>query len=158
MKTDGTGPRTIFGVRVKTIVIFLIFSALLLIAISRSELEALFKMSEIDKSLKTSSGSDSTDQLSPDNDIVVDQKMLDEAMREVQVEKLNRIESGDAAVPTDRFFYIVELHGGSDLEGVELIIEPDYVTIVSGGGTQTTIERALVKDIKRFKLPPTPEN
>jgi hypothetical protein len=147
-----------FGVRIKTIVILLIFSALLLVAVNRSEIESLLQMTGIDKSIHSPSSPASTDQQSRKNDIVVDQKMLEEAIQEVQLEQLNRIESEEAATPTDRFFYIVELHGGSDLEGVELIVEPDYVTIVSNGGTQTTIEREMVREIKRFKLPPSPDN
>lgn len=158
MKQDESGPRSIFGVRLKTILIFLIGSALLLIAINRSEIESLLQMIGIDKGLSISSGPDSTDPQNRENDIVVDQKMLQEAMQEVELEQLSRIESEEAAMPTDRFFYIVELYGGSDLEGIELIIEPDYVTIISGGGTETTIERTMVRDIKRFKLPPSPEN
>jgi len=158
MKQDETGPRTIFGVRIKTIVILLVFSGLLLIAVNRTEIESLLQKTGIDKSLELSSTADSTAPQSQGNDIVVDQKMLEEAMREVQVERLSRIESGSTATVTDRFFYIVELHGGSDLEGIDLVIEPDYVTIVSKGGTETTIERTMVKEIKRFKLPPSQDN
>ncbi len=158
MKRDESGPRAIFGVRIKTIVILLIFSALLLIAVNRKEFETLLQMTGIGKSPQFSSGPDTTDQKNTENHIVVDQQMLDKAMQEVQLEQLTRIESEQAATPTDRFFYIVELNGGSDLEGVELIIEPDYVTIVSDGGTRTTIKRAMIREIKRFKLPPSTAN
>ena len=58
-------------------------------------------------------------------------------------------------MPTDRFFYVVELISGGDLEGTELTIEPDHVILVSEGGTETTIDRTMVRKIHRFKLPPS---
>lgn len=158
MKKDESGPRSVFGIRVKTVAIFLIFSAVLLVAINHSEIESLLDKSGIDKSLSLPGRTDSIDQQKQENHIVVDQKMLDEAIKEVQLEQLSKIESGDGATPTDRFFYIIELHGGSDLEGVDLVIDPDYVSIVSEGGTKTTIARTTVKEIKRFRLPPSQDN
>lgn len=158
MQQDESGPRTILGIRIKAIVVLLVFLTVLMVVLNRSEIESLLLKTGIDKSLQFSRTVDQDASQSGENHIVVDQKMLEEAIREVQMEQLGRIESGDAATPTDRFFYIIELHGGSDLEGVDLVIDPDYVTIVSEGGTETTVERAMVREIKRFKLPPSQEN
>lgn len=157
MKKDESGPWALFGIRVKTIVIFIIFITLLLVAINRSEIKTLLQMTGIGESPTPSATIDSAIDSESENHIVVDQEMLQEAMKNVQVEKLSELESGDQTIPTDRFFYIVELQSGGDLEGIDLTIEADHVTLISDGGTETKIKRTAVKEIKRFKLPPSKE-
>ena len=156
MKNEHSPPRSIFGIRIKTIVVLTLFSSVVLVAVNRSEIESLLKRLPIGEQQR-SEVADGMDESTNSNHLVVDQEMLARAMQEVQVEKLTELESGDSTIPTDRFFYVVELVSGGDLEGVELTIEPDYVTLVSEGGTKTTIERTMVSKIHRFKLPPSSE-
>ena len=157
MKNEGSAPLSIFGIRIKTVIILMLFLALLLVAVNRSEIESLLSSSGKVLQQKADS-SQETDQQSGDNHIVVDQEMLSRAMQEAQVKKLTELESQDSTIPTDRFFYVVELVNGSDLEGIDLTIEADYLTLVSEGGTETTIKRTMVSRIQRFKLPPSSAN
>jgi hypothetical protein len=154
MKNEGSAPLSIFGIRIKTVIILMLFLALLLVAVNRSEIESLLSSSGKALQQKADS-SQETDEQPGDNHIVVDQEMLTRAMQEAQVKKLTELESQDSTLPTDRFFYVVELVNGSDLEGVDLTIEADYLTLVSEGGTETTIKRTMVSRIQRFKLPPS---
>jgi len=157
MKNEGSAPLSIFGIRIKTVIILMLFLALLLVAVNRSEIESLLSSSGKALQQKADS-SQETDEQPGDNHIVVDQEMLTRAMQEAQVKKLTELESQDSTLPTDRFFYVVELVNGSDLEGVDLTIEADYLTLVSEGGTETTIKRTMVSRIQRFKLPPSSAN
>jgi hypothetical protein len=157
MHSEDSRPRSIFGIRIKTILILVMFSTIVLAAVNRSEIESLLKSLPIDE-IQKSEVTDGIKENAENNHLVVDQEMLARAMQEVQVEKLTELESGDSTIPTDRFFYVVELASGGDLEGIELTIEPDYVILVSEGGTKTTIERTMVSKIHRFKLPPSSEN
>lgn len=157
MNSEDSPPRSIFGIRIKTILVLLLFCIIVLAAINRSEIESLLQSLPIGEQQQTKVA-DGTDDNADVNHLIVDQEMLAKAMQEVQVEKLTTLESGDSTKPTDRFFYIVELVSGGDLEGVELTIEPDSVTLISEGGTTTTIKRAMVSKIHRFKLPPSSEN
>ena len=156
MYNEDSPPRSIFGVRIKTILVLVLFSVIVLAAVNRSELESLLKSIPIGEHQQNVA--DGTNENADGDHLVVDQEMLARAMQEVQVEKLTELESGDSAIPTDRFFYVVELVSGGDLEGTELTIEPDRVTLVSEGGTKTTIERTMVSKIHRFKLPPSSED
>ncbi len=154
MKNEESAPLSIFGIRIKTIIILILFLGLLLVVVNRSEIESLLSSSRKVLQQKADSSQETGEQ-SGDNHIVVDQEMLSRAMQEVQVEKLTELESQDSTIPTDRFFYVVELVSGGDLEGIDLTIEPDYLTLVSENGTETTIKRTMVSRIQRFKLPPS---
>lgn len=157
MKNSESPSHSIFGVRVKTIVVVLLFFTILLVVVNRSEIESLWQTTTLEK-VKESVPS-TMDSVQPDAPhIEVDQEMLSKAMQEVQVEKLSQIESQNSSTPTDRFFYVVELVSGGDLEGIDLVIEPDQVILVSEGGTETTIFRSAIKKINRYKLPPSQES
>lgn len=153
MPKKNTGPAAIFGIRIKSIVVGSMFLIALLAVINRDEFLALFNRNNF---LEQTS-QEQTGQNVPERDIVVDQKMLSDAVQQVQAEKLAELESRNSSIPTDRFFYIVELVSGGDLEGTDLTIEPDQVILISEGGTSTTINRADVKEIHRHKLPPSPK-
>ena len=152
-----SAPLGIFGIRIKTIIILILFLGLLLVAVNRSEIESLLSTSAVVLQ-QADNVSQETDGKADENHIVVDQEMLSKAMQEVQVETLTKLESRDSTIPTDRFFYVIELVSGGDLEGVDLTIEADHLTLVSEGGTETTIDRTMVRKIHRFKLPPSSEN
>lgn len=151
MPRNNTGPLTIFGIRLKSIIVAAIFVAVLLAVVNRDEILSLLNDNTLVEPLKP----DHAKQDVQERDIVVDEEMLTRAMREVQTQKLEELETSDGSVPTDRFFYIIELVSGGDLEGVDLTVEPDRVILVSEGGTRTTIKRADVKQIHRHKLPPS---
>ncbi len=157
MNNEDSPPHSIFGIRIKTILMLVLISVIVLVAVNRSEIESLLQSLPIGEQQNTEVADEMIDK-GDGNHLVVDQEMLARAMQEVQVEKLTEIESEDSTIPTDRFFYVVELVSGGDLEGIELTIDPDYVTLVSEGGTKTTIDRTMVSKIQRFKLPPSSEN
>lgn len=157
MKKEESAPLALFGIRIKTLITLLLFIAIVLAAVNRNELASLLTslknaaQQETDISLEKANKTE-------ENHLIVDQEMLSKAMQEVQVQKVMEFEAGDSTIPTDRFFYVVELVSGGDLEGIELTIEPDAVILVSEGGTETTIERTMVSKIHRFKLPPSAKN
>ena len=157
MHGEDSPPITIFGIKVKAILIVVVIGAIVLVAVNRSEIESLLqRLTGADRQQTEKAGG--TDGETQEHHLVVDQEMLTRAMQEVQVENLKEIESGDSSIPTDRFFFVVELVSGGDLEGIDLTIEPDSVTLVSEGGTETTIPRTSVRKIHRFKLPPSTVN
>jgi hypothetical protein len=150
MDEQYSAPLSIFGIKLKAIIIFLLFLILLFFAVDRSDIENLLQTTGIKESEPApASAPEHT------NDVVVDQEMLAKAMQDVQIEKLAQLENGESSVPTDRFFYIIELDSGSSLEAVDITVEPDYVIMLSQGGTQTTIKRTSVTKIHRIKLPPS---
>lgn len=153
MPTKRTGPAAIFGIRIKSILVFAVFLATLLAVINREEILSLINP---DNSTEQTN-SDQAKQVGEEQDFVIDQEMLSNAMKEVKADKLAELESDDGAIPTDRFFYIVELVSGGDLEGIDLTIEPDHVILISQGGTSTTIKRTEITNIQRHKLPPSPK-
>ncbi|MCG6930954.1 MAG: hypothetical protein LJE64_10410 [Desulfofustis sp.] len=151
MPRKNTGPLAIFGIRIKSIAVVTIFLAALLAVVTRDEIGSLFAPRGAVEQMPQKQHERSGDE----RDIVVDEAMLSKAIENVKTEKLAEMERGDGSIPTDRFFYIVELVSGGDLEGVDLTIEPEQVIIVSEGGTRTTINRTDVKQIYRHKLPPS---
>jgi len=152
MPRNSEGPAAIFGLHIRHIFGVIIFLIILLAVVNVSEITRFFKVER----LIGQPAPERSVQSGEPRDIVVDEEMLSKAMREVQRAKLEEMEEGDGSIPTDRFFYVVELIGGSDLEGVDLTIEADHVILVSEGGTRTTIKRTDVKDIQRYKLAPSP--
>lgn len=157
MKDNDSAPYSIFGIRVKTLIIVLLFAACLLVVVNRSEMESLLQTTTIDGVQdSTPAGQNGPQPGAPH--LEVDEEMLSRAMQEVQVEKLSQLESQNSSTPTDRFFYVIELVSGGDLEGIDLKIEPDHVILESEGGTETTISRTAIKKIHRFKLPPSQES
>jgi hypothetical protein len=151
MHSDQKQPYAVFGVRIKTIVVLVLFGCLLLLAIDFSDISRHAERFYGDHVTTEQNSS----MVLPGEDIVVDQEELSEAMQQVYLQKLAEIEQAESSEPTDRFFYIIEIVGGSDLEAVDITIEPDQVIMLSAGGTETTINRKLVKKIHRIKLPPS---
>jgi hypothetical protein len=151
INSDQKQPRAVFGVRIKSIVVLALFGCLLFLVIDFSDISKIAKQFSEDRQTK--------DQVSgrplPADDIIVDQEKLSEAMQQVYLQKLAEVEQAESSEPTDRFFYIIEIVGGSDLEAIDITIEPDQVIMLSAGGTETTISRNLVKKIHRIKLPPS---
>lgn len=153
MPRNSTGPAAVFGIRIKSIIIAFVFFAVLLAVINWSEITSQFSRDSFIRQSNPEQAELNVDK----QHLIVDEEMLSSAMQEVQAEKLAELETGNESIPTDRFFYIVELISGGDLGGVDLTIDPDQVILISEGGTKTTIKRIDVKKIHRYKLPPTPK-
>jgi hypothetical protein len=152
MDESGNRPLTIFGISLKAIVFVVIFLLSLLLVIDRVDIADL-----LDSRRPPQKSVDYAESESPENnsrDIVATPEMITEAMRQVEIDRLNQLESSEHFEPTDRFFYIIELTNGSDLEATELTIEPDRVVLSSETGITTVIDRSSIKRIDRIKLPP----
>lgn len=145
-------PLSIFGVPVKPLVIIIIFLVSLLVVFDRFDVD-LFENTLIsteqaeDTSNAPVTGSDS-------REIVATPEMIAKATKELTAKKLEQIESSTSPMPEDRFYYIIDLKSGGDLEALDVIIKPDSVTISSSNGISTTIPRDSIQEIRRFKLPP----
>ena len=149
MKTQNQ-PITIFGVSLKGIIVTIFFLMVIFVVIDPLEMR-----SDISNKLPGL-----TNYLEPDNhdskqDSHIDAtpEMVSEAMRELRNAKALEHESTTNDQPTDRFFYIVELHNGGDIEASEAKIESESVTIISTSGIETVLPRSSVKDVRRYKLP-----
>jgi hypothetical protein len=150
-----TSPRSIFGIPVRPLIIILIFLISLLIVFDRFDIN-LFLSKTISK--KTSEEYSSQSETgSADREIVATPEMIAKATKEVTAKKLEQIESSNSPMAEDRFYYIIDLKSGGDLEAMDVLIKPDSVTISSSNGISTTIPRNSIKDIRRFKLPPIEE-
>lgn len=155
IEENHTSPRSIFGVPVKPLIIILIFLISLLIVFDRFDVN-LFLSKTISK--KTSEETPSQSETgSADREILATPEMIAKATKEVTAKKLEQIESSQSSMAEGRFFYIIDLKSGGDLEAMDVIIKPDRVTISSSNGISTTIPRDSIKDIRRFKLPPIEE-
>jgi hypothetical protein len=87
------------------------------------------------------------------NDIVATPEMITRAQLGIIAARIAEQENSATADPDDRFFYIVELHSGGDLESFDLTIRPDEIILHSAAGIRTVIPRESVKQIHRIKLP-----
>lgn len=141
---------TIFGVSLRGIIVTIIFLMVIFVVIDPLEMR-----SDISNKLPGL-----TNYLEPDDhdsrkDSHIDAtpEMVSEAMRELRNAKALEHESTTNDLPTDRFFYIVELHNGGDIEASEAKIESESVTIISTSGIETVLPRSSVKDVRRYKLP-----
>jgi hypothetical protein len=143
-------PRTILGIPLKALLVVIILLLGLFAVFDRLD------VNDIVAPFRPAVDTADENQRGASKNIVATPEMIKQATRELQGEKLKNLESTENSLPTDRFFYVVELLNGKDLEAVELTIKPDSVTIISAGGIKTTIARAAVKEIKRFKLETTP--
>lgn len=86
-------------------------------------------------------------------DIVATPEMIARARQ--KIEAARREERENTLRPAaNRFYYIVELYSGGDLESAELAIHPDRIILTSASGIKTVIDRRSVKNIHRIKLPP----
>lgn len=153
MDEEQRPPRTILKIPLRPLVIIIVVLAGLFIVAGPLDLEdfrdSLISPKPDDKSASkdTSSGEQ--------KEIVATQEMIKKAAEEVQAEKFKALESTETIRPTDRFFYIIELVNGDDLESTNITIKPETVIITSAGGTVTTIPRSSVKNISRFRLKET---
>lgn len=145
-------PLSIFGVPIKPLIITIIFLISLLIVFDRFDIN-LFLSKTISKITSENTPSQS-ETGSADSEIVATPEMIAKATKEVTAKKLEQIETSKSPMAEDRFYYIIDLKSGGDLEAMDVIIKPDSVIISSSNGISTTIPHDSIKDIRRFKLPP----
>jgi len=144
-------PRSIFGIRVKPLIIVITFLISLLVVFDRFDVVNYFNNT---LSITTSENPPSQSETGyAGREIVATPEMVAKAMEELRVKKLAQIESSQSPISGDIFYYIIDLKSGGDLEAMDVIIEPDTVTLSSSNGISTTIPRESIKDIRRFKLP-----
>lgn len=150
--TEPATPLTIFGIPLKPLVFF---GTVLLVVLADFD-ERIGEIRDrptpiAEDRRKPSPPAD----LSP-KDIVATPEMIARAQRQIDAARLAELETSATATPADRFFYIVELHSGGDLESFDLTIRPDEFILHSATGVRTAIPREAVKRIHRIKLPPDP--
>lgn len=145
-------PISIFGIRLKPLIIVIIFLFSLLIVFDPLDFKRF-----VSDYRPFPPPEKATEKITPDqniNDIVATPEMISKAMKEIQLEKVQQIETKENVLPEDRFFYIIELTTGGTLKAMDVVMEPDEVIILSSSGIRTVIPRNSVKKISRFKLPP----
>jgi len=142
-------PITLFGIPLKGMITTLFFLVTLFVVVDPLDFKTMFS----DKISLVQKEQHGEYQSEKDNTIVATPEMISKAMNEIRTNKILDYEQTDNVSPTDRFFYIVELHNGGDIEASDVTIEPDLVTIVSRSGIQTVIARSTIKKIRRYKLP-----
>ena len=140
-------PLTLFGISMKGLITILVFLVTLLAVFNQIDITSMLSetMSLTEKKDDNHSGQEA--------DIVATPEMISKAMNEVRAGKKRALEKTDTVSPADRFFYIVELNSGGDIEASEVTIEPQSVTIFSQSGIETVIPRTAIKKIRRYKLP-----
>lgn len=140
---------SLFGIPLKLIITCSIFIAFLTIIVDPGEFTSFF-----DEHMITGSSQhrgEDTNQKS--KDIVATPDMVSEAINKIKAEKGREVEQSENISPTQRYFYIVELDNGGDIEASDVTIDPNLVTITSTSGIETVIARTAIKDIRRYRLP-----
>ena len=142
-------PFTLFGISLKGIITTLVFLVTLFVVFDQLDMKSMFSetISTIQKKQndETQPGQEDT--------LVATPEMVSKAISEIRASKKRDHEQTDTVSPTDRFFYIVELYNGGDIEASDVTIEPELVTIISKSGIETVIPRTTIKKIRRYKLP-----
>ena len=143
-------PITILGVSLKAIVVISVFLALLTIVFSPIDFHSL---SDHYLKLNQFTGGNEIEDLPRNTHIEATPDMIADAIKELKNEKKQEIEQPSTTANTARYYYIVELQSGGDLEASDVQISPDSVTIISQQGITTVLPRSSVTDVRRFRLP-----
>ncbi|MBE0584081.1 MAG: hypothetical protein IH612_10030 [Desulfofustis sp.] len=149
--TEPAQPVTVFGIPAKPLVFFATIAIIVLTDVDYHRITETYE--QLSTNRNTPAMPDQSTADTP-RDIVVTPEMVDRARREIETTRQAERERGDSPTPADRFYYIIELHSGGDLESVEMTIHPDQVILVSASGVKTVIPRQAIKRINRIKLPP----
>ena len=141
-------PFTILGIPIKATVVTVVFVIILAAAIDPFELISPLK--EITKETIT----DSPSLRDTENaHIEATPEMISKAIIELENKKRQAHEVIEENDLNARYYYIIELHNGGDLEATDVLIKPDIITIISQTGIETTMPRSAIKDIRRYRLP-----
>ncbi len=90
---------------------------------------------------------------SGERNLLITPEMIEQARREIIMNRLAQQEFAVPDDPTDRFLYQIELHSGGTIDTFDLTIRPQEVIVLSPSGVQTSLPREAIKQIHRFKLP-----
>jgi hypothetical protein len=142
-------PVTLFGISLKGLITALVFLVTLFVVFDQVDMKSMF--SETISSIQKKQNDDN--QPGHEDTLVATPEMVSKAISEIRASKKHDHEKTDTVSPTDRFFYIVELYNGGDIEASDVTIEPELVTIISKSGIETVIPRTTIKKIRRYKLP-----
>lgn len=143
-------PLSLFGVSLKKLLAGIVFFSILVVVINPPDITSFFSQA------LTTIQSEITDQNRTDQQdthINATSEMISTAMQELRADRMREYETGESSSPTDRFFYLIELHDGGDLEASAITIEAELVTIISQSGIKTVLPRTAIRKINRYKLP-----
>jgi len=147
MREEIKPPTSLFGIRVKSIIFCIIIAASILIVIDPLNIRQL---------LSPFIPSNVNEQVQPepqDREIIATPEMISKAVSTLLKERSLEHEATDPVSSADRYFYIIELTNGGDLEADNLTIKPGHVTITAATGVETVIPRNTIKNIRKYKLP-----
>ena len=147
---DRHRPLSLFGVSLKKLLAAFVFLSILVVAINPYDITSFFSRALTTVGQKKT-GQNHDNQR--DTHITATPEMISAAMKELRTDRRREYETGEGSSPTDRFFYVIELHDGGDLEAAAITIEPDLVTIMSQSGIKTVLPRTAIKKVNRYKLP-----
>jgi hypothetical protein len=144
-------PVTVFGIPVKPVLFLAVIAGIVLIDIDYHRIiESSEKLpftgqrvAETERSSKTMP-----------RDIIATPEMITRARQKIEAARREEMENAPRPNAIDRFYYIVELYSGGDIESAELTIHPDRIVLTSASGIKTIIDRRSVRNIHRIKLPP----
>ncbi len=143
-------PLSLLGVSLKKLLAAFVFLSILVVAINPYDITSFFSRA------LTTVGQKKTGQNHDylgDTHITATPEMISAAMKELRADRVREYETGEGSSPPARFFYVIELHDGGDLEATAITIEPDLVTIMSQSGIKTVLPRTAIKKVNRYRLP-----
>ena len=140
-------PFTILGIPIKATVVTVVFIIILAAAIDPFEL-----ISPLEELTKAPPSDHSSFDETEDVHIEATPEMISKAIKELKNNKRQEYEVLEEDLNA-RYYYIVELQNGGDLEASDVLIKPDAITIISQTGIETTMPRNAIKDIRRYRLP-----
>ncbi len=149
--TEPAQPITVFSIPVKPVLFLAVIATIVLTDIDYRRITESYEMLPFTRQHGPESEQPST---AVPVDIVATPEMIARARQKIESARHDERENAPHPAATDRFYYIVELFSGGDLESVELTIRPDRVILTSASGIKTVIDRRSVKNIQRIKLPP----
>jgi hypothetical protein len=148
--TEPAQPITVFSIPVKPVLYLAVIATIVLTDIDCHRITESYEMLPFTRQHGPGSKRPST---AMPVDIVATPEMIARARQKIESARHDERENAPYPAPTDRFYYIVELFSGGNLESAELTIRPDRVILTSASGIKTVIDRRSVKTIQRIKLP-----
>ncbi len=145
-------PLSLLGVSLKKLLAGFVFLSILIVVIKPTDITSF-----LNQTLSTiqPEKADRNQYDQRDTHIDATPEMISAAIQELRADRMRKYETSESSSPTDRFFYVIELLDGGDLEATSVTIEPDLVTIISESGIKTVVSRTAIKKINRYKLPDT---
>ncbi len=143
-------PLSLLGVSLKKLLAGFVFIAILSIVIEPTDIISFFNQA---LSTVQPGKTDQNQHDQRDTHIDATPEMISTAIKELRADRMREYETSESSSPTDRFFYVIEIVDGGDLEASSITIEPELVTIISQSGIKTVLPRTAIRKINRYKLP-----